>query len=303
MIVKRLVLFVAVLSASIGVAAGENDSLLDEMLSPSGDLSPVQQERLALVDRYLSRDPKPLIEGDRLTYLYGEGQPSLICAPLRICTLALSPGERIAKNGLLIGAATEWHVIQIYVAGNDAIHIALKPKDAGLRTSLSILTSGSESRYYHVDLISDHEAYMPLVAFRYESQALDDINTMVANAQGAGEQSTSTEQLALALSDDRGSAAAEDLNFSYEVSGCRTCRWRPERVYDDGTRTIIVLPKQATSQPLPIPFVVGKDSKEQVANSHFDDPRIIVHGLFDEARLRRSVGRRPQEISIRRKPQ
>ena len=279
------------------------DSLLQDILSPSEPLSDVQLQRLALVDRHLDRDPLALIEGNRLTYLFGRGQPSLVCAPFRICTLILAPGERIAEDGLLIGAETMWEVVQVYVAGNDALHIALRPKDAGLRNSLVIITKGAHARYYHVELLSDPEAYMPLVSFRYQDQAREDINNMIAAAQGANETDSSPAQLNHAIPGDFGVVSHDDLNFAYEVTGCRTCTWRPEQVFDDGTRTIIVLPAESTSQPLPLPFIVGKDSKEQLANSHFDDPSIIVHGLFDEALLRRTIGRRQQEVSIRRKSQ
>ena len=299
--IERAFLFVA-LAYAVFSTANEEDALpLEEILSPSKELSPIQQQRLALVDRYRNRDPQPLIEGNRLTYLYGEGQPSLICAPFRICTLALAPGERIAKNGLLIGAATMWHVVQIYVGGDDAIHIALIPKDAGLQTSLSILTTGTDARYYHLELISDPEAYMPLVAFRYETQALDDINDMVAKAQGSRESSLMDERHEQVLLEAYGDLAFDDLNFAYDVSGCRSCAWRPERVFDDGVRTIIVLPETSSTQALPALLIVGADSNTQVFNYRFDEPSYIVDGLFDEARLTLGVGRRQQEVLIRRK--
>ena len=295
-------LMVATLYFAASIVASEEPSVtLEDVLTPSEPLPAAQLERLALVERHLERDPQPLVEGNRLTYLFGVGQPSLICAPFRICTLALAPGERIAEDGLLIGAATMWHVVQIYVAGNDAVHISLIPKDAGLRTSLTILTKGEEARYYHVDLISDPEAYMPLVAFRYESHAREAINAMVAKAQGTEEPSPIVEQIERVLPDDFGNVSINDLYFGYELSGCRSCAWRPERVFDDGTRTIIVLPEASSTQPLPALLIVGAESDSQVFNYRFQDPSYVVDGLFDEARLSLGVGRRQQEISIRRK--
>ena len=299
--IERGLLTITLLFTTLISATGEQDVLLEDVLWPSEELSATQKERLALVERFLERDPQPIIEGNRLTYLFGEGQPSLICAPFRICTLALAPGERIAENGLLIGAANLWHVVQVYVAGNDAIHISLVPKNAGLRTSLSILTSGKDVRYYHLELISDPEAYMPLVGFRYESQALEEINEMVAKAQRTEEPTPVAKQLQQVVPDDFGEVSIGDLYFGYEVSGCRSCAWRPERVFDDGTRTIIVLPETSSTQPLPALLIVGAESNSQVFNYRFDDPSYIVDGLFDEARLSLGVGRRQQEISIRRK--
>ncbi len=301
--IERTLVIVALACAACSHANEDDTQPLDDLLSPSEALPAVQRERLALVERYLERDPQPLIEGNRLTYLYGEGQPSLICAPFRICTLALAPGERIAENGLLIGAATLWHVVQVYVAGDDAIHISLIPKDAGLRTSLAILTTGKQARHYHIELISDPEAYMPLVAFRYDTQALDDINSMVARAQGIEPPVSSADHLVHALPEDFGEVSLDDLNFGYDVTGCRSCAWRPERVFDDGTRTIIVLPEASTKEPLPALLIVGAKTEAQVVNYRFDDPSYIVDGLFDEARLSLGVGRRQQAVSIRRKAQ
>ena len=300
--IERVFLLAAIACASFLSAEEHEDVVtLNDVLSPSEALTAIQLERLALVERYLKRDPLPLIEGDRLTYQYGQGQPSLICAPFRICTVVLAPGERIAKGGLLMGAATMWHVKHIYVAGNDAIHIALVPKNAGIRSSLSILTTGRNARYYHIELLSDPEAYMPLIAFRYEDQALNDINSMIAKAQGIEDPSSSAEHVLPSLPAGYDDVSLDDLNFNYDVSGCRDCAWRPERVFDDGTRTFVVLPVDSSTRGMPALSIVGADSNIQAINSRFDDPSFIVDGLFEEARLSLGVGRRAQEVSIRRK--
>ena len=277
------------------------DALWGKVLWPSDALDEKQRQRVNLVDAYLARDPQPVIDGNRLTYLYGEGLPSLVCAPLRVCTLALAPGERIAENGILIGDPTRWEIVQAAVTSTDEVHLAFKPVNAGLRTSLSILSEGKKARHYHLELISDPVAYMPLVSFRYESQAMDDINAMIARAQNNDRSVNQPRSTSAQLPFDYGEISLDDLNFDYDVSGCRNCVWRPERVFDDGVRTIIVLSEDAATHPLPAFFVVGSESSSQVANYRFTDRSYIVDQLFDEARLRLGVGRRDEVVSIKRK--
>lgn len=280
------------------VKTGEEPSL---ELPLTDFLPPDQQRRVDLVTRYRERDPQPLIDGQRLTYLFGVGLPSLICAPLRICTLALAPGERIAPNGVLLGDSTRWKVVQVHVAANDAIHLAFKPVDVGLQTSLSILT---DERVYHIDLISDIEAYMPLVAFRYEAETLEDVNARVAEIQGMTTDAGSLTAMAKDEEQLQGmvdEVSVDDLNFDYDISGCRDCAWRPERVFDDGTHTVIVLPASAAQDPLPALLIIGAESDSQISNYRFEDDRYVVDQLFRDARLTLGVGRSNKEVRIKRR--
>lgn len=277
------------------------EELLDSVLTPSPILDEQQQRRVDLIENYRSQDPQPMYDGNRLTYLFGVGQPSLICAPLRVCTIVLARGERIADNGILLGDPTRWNLEQALVTSNDAVHLTFKPSDAGIKTNLSILTDGKKARHYHIELISDRDAYMPVVAFRYEAQALEDINSMVAKAQGTRQPNSASHDDAAQLPFDYGEVSIKDLNFDYDIRGCRDCLWRPQRVFDDGTRTIIVLSEDASARPLPAFFVVGTESDAQVSNYRFEDRSYIVDQLFDEARLSLGVGRGHREILIRRK--
>ena len=301
----RFILAVVLIGASTLAISQEEEvdeqALLDQVLAPSNELNDHQRQRVDLVDMYLARDPQPVMVDGRLTYLFGEGLPSLICAPLRACTLVLAPGERIAANGILLGDPTRWKLVQAAVTSTDEVHLAFKPTNAGITTNLSVLTEGNHARHYHLELISDRNAYMPVVGFRYESQAIDAINEMVARAQNQTLRTRDINDPAAQMPFEYGEISLNDLNFDYDVTGCRDCIWRPERVFDDGVRTIIVLSEDASTRPLPAFFVVGTDSDSQVANHRFLDRSFIVDQLFDEARLLLGTGRRPQEVVIRRK--
>ena len=289
---------------------GSNTSNQYDYLAPSGsdfgmnamhgfqaaDPLPLEQlTRLQLVKAVRKRDSQPIVDGNRLTYLYGAGHPSLVCAPLHVCTLALEPGERIVQNGILLGDATRWIVVQIHVGANDAMHLAFKPVEANLRTSLSILT---EARHYHIELLSHPVEYMPLVAFRYESSSLSRINEMADAA--LGRDAPANELGGAELPSDYANVRLSDLNFNYRISRCDSCPFRPERVFDDGVRTIIELPKRATRSPLPALLIVGAESNAQIANYRFIDDAFHVDQLFDEARLVVGVGRQRKEVRIAR---
>ena len=277
---------------------GASDFLTNkDVLNPGKPLSEEHQARLALVAAIRDRDPQPILDGNRLTYLYGEGQPSLVCAPLRVCVLALKPGERIANNGVLLGDATRWQVVQIYVDVHDAIHLAFKPNDAGLETSLSIFT---DQRHYHIEMLSHLTQYMPFVGFRYQDDALADLNARIAAADPLGRGSGGTSRDDADLPSWYGEVSLDDLNFDYDISACGRCPWRPERVFDDGKRTIIVLPKEASTEALPALLIVGTESDSQVANYRFIDRAFHVDQLFSEARLTLGVGRKRAEVRITR---
>ena len=281
---------------------------IEQILSESNPLPPIDRQRLDLVSLYRNQDAQPILEGNALTYRYGFGQPSLVCAPLHVCALKLAPGERISANGLLIGDVTRWKVVQIRVDGDDSLIIGLKPVDAGLKTSLSILT---DDRHYHVELLSHPNEYMPMVAFRYDDLEQRAINELIAETL----KPTFEAQLPSNIRpEEYRKVALSDLNFDYTVSRCQgrrqpifriragtgPCRWRPERVYDDGVRTMIVLPKESEREALPSVFVVTAQSDSQLANARFRDGSFIVDRLFDEARLVLGAGRDLQEVRIRR---
>ena len=266
---------------------------LDEVLSASTSLEPEHQSRLALVASITEQDAEPQLNGNRLTYRYGTGQPSIVCAPLNICTLSLAPGERIVANGLLLGDTTRWRVVQIRVGSDDTLHIALKPVDAGLRTSMSILT---DQRHYHLSLLSHASDYMPSVGFRYDPDPQAELEAMIAATQNQA-QPTET----LSLPGESTHVAIEDLNFGYDVSACQRCAWRPERVFDDGRKVYIVLPERASTQALPALLIVGSQSDEQIANYRFRDSTYIVDQLFDAAQLVLGVGRSQRSVKITRR--
>jgi type IV secretion system protein VirB9 len=83
------------------------------------------------------------------------------------------------------------------------------------------------------------------------------------------------------------SANVSDLNFSYRIRTTQGRRpaWLPTRVFDDGRRTWIEMPPQASSTDLPPLFVITGEGVELV-NYRLQGDRYVVDRVFDVAELR-----------------
>src|SRR5207244_369286 len=93
------------------------------------------------------------------------------CAPLRICTVELEPGEHIVRVPQ-IGDSIRWRISPAsYGKGNDVTTVlVLKPLDPGLDTTLLVTT---DRRAYYLRLLSKPENFTARVAFDYPEQSAD----------------------------------------------------------------------------------------------------------------------------------
>lgn len=216
----------------------------------------------------------------KVIFLYGEVQPSVVCSPLQVCDIELQPGETI--QDVLIGDTVRWKVEPATsgAPGAQAVHLIVKPSEAGLETSMVVTTS---HRTYHIKLSSHHSQYMARVGFDYPEDvnaAFAEINArMEANiVPGAG-------------------VPADQLNFAFQVSG--TAGWRPTRIYSDGQKTYIQFPSAILGQDAPVLFVVS-GGQNRIVNYRMNGTMMVVDYYIDHAILVAGVGNRQQKITIRR---
>src|ERR1700733_2380571 len=104
-------------------------------------------------------------ENGAVKFQYGAALPPIICAPERLTTVFLEPGEHV-KDQPGIGDSTRW-VYTLMTSGNDAgaqTLIVVKPKQANLSTDLVVAT---DRRTYEFQLISRPEDHMSWVEFSY----------------------------------------------------------------------------------------------------------------------------------------
>jgi type IV secretion system protein VirB9 len=216
----------------------------------------------------------------KVIFLYGEVQPSVVCSPLQVCDIELQGGEVV--RDVLVGDTVRWKIEPATsgATGGQAIHLIVKPSEAGLVTSMVVTTS---RRTYHIQLKSHPSQYMARIGFDYP----EDVSTRLADVNS---------RLEASLIPGAG-ISAERLNFSYSVSG--SASWRPTRVYSDGQKTYIQFPRLISGQDAPVLFVVS-GGQNRIVNYRMKNDMMVVDYNVDRAILVSGVGWHREKITIRR---
>lgn len=226
-----------------------------------------------------------------IKFLYGAQQPSIVCAVLQVCDVALQPGEQV--NSINLGDTARWTVEPAITGsgGGEVQHLIIKPLDVGLETSLVVTTN---RRTYHFRLRSHRTRYMPQVAFTYPEDAMakwEAIKTREVRERRDNTLPQTGEYLG-------------NLSFDYEVSG--SAAWKPLRVYNDGSKTIIQMPSTMAQGEAPTLLVVRKDGglfsddETVMVNYRVQGNRYIVDAVFDKAILIAGVGSGQDRVTIQK---
>ncbi len=216
----------------------------------------------------------------KVVFLFGEVQPSVVCSPLQVCDIELEPGEIV--RDVLVGDTVRWKVEPATsgLPGAQAVHMIVKPAEAGLTTSMVVTTS---KRTYHIELKSHDTHYMARVGFEYPEDVdarFAEINARVEASilPGAG-------------------IPADQLDFGYRMTGA--ARWKPTRIYSDGLKTYIQFPASLSGQDAPVLFVTS-GGENRIVNYRLNGTMMVVDFYIDQAILVSGVGGRQQKITIRR---
>lgn len=214
----------------------------------------------------------------KVIFLYGESQPSVICSPLQVCDIELQGGEIV--RDVLVGDTVRWKVEPATsgATGGQAIHLIVKPSEAGLVTSMVITTS---RRTYHIQLKSHPSQYMARVGFEYPEDATDKLKDINARLDSGA----------------MAERAPDRLNFSYSISG--RASWKPKRVYSDGVKTYIQFPTSISGQDAPVLFVVS-GGQNRIVNYRMHKNMMTVDYAIDRAILISGIGWRQQKVKIKR---
>ncbi len=227
-----------------GVGVAAPDDLADKYFSKNNPTL-TNQERAAL---QIGKKPKgaQLFAGPNgsVRFVYGAQHPSIVCAVLQVCDVALQAGEQV--NSIQLGDTARW-TVEPAISGSGAtevLHLIIKPLDVGLETSLVVTTN---RRSYHLKLRSHRTEYMAQVEFTYPEEAMAKWETIKAREREERHERTiphTGEYLG-------------DLSFDYDVDGYAS--WKPVRVYNDGRKTIIEMPAAMQQTESPSLLVVRKD--------------------------------------------
>ena len=251
-------------------------------------LTPAEQKALKIARDWQARSatqltPVPGPDG-AIRFLHGSVQPSIVCAVMQVTDIELEPGEQI--NNISIGDSARW-LVEPAVTGAgvaEVQHIILKPMDVGLETSLIVTTN---RRTYHFRLKSHRTQYMPKVSFIYPDAVQDRFLALKER------QTEEKEKLTIPETQEY----LGNLDFAYRISG--SAPWKPVRVYNDGSKTIIQMPPKMKQTEAPSLLVLNGD-EEVMVNYRLQGDRFIVDQLFDKAILIAGVGSKQTKITITR---
>jgi type IV secretion system protein VirB9 len=232
----------------------------------------------------------------RVLFTYGVGLPTVICAPLRVCTIELEPGEKI-KGEPAIGDSTRWEILPASAGSGDLVTpiLVIKPRGEGLDTNLVVTT---DKRTYYLRLVSKAKEYIARTAFTYKDDEEKAWQQYLQQQEERDREGKARSVVAPLVGD-----ALDRLNFEYKITGGSESI-RPVRVIDDGVKTYITMPHAAMTRELPaliVESIKGKGEKAQeMVNYRVKENIYIVDRLFDRAALILGEGKNADRVEIRR---
>ena len=294
---KQVSLVILVVAMTAPALAAPGDELADKYFNKNNPtLTPQEQAAIAIAKRWQATSAtgmKPVAGANgAVKFLYGAQQPSIVCAVLQVCDVALQAGEQV--NSITLGDTARW-TVEPAITGSGAgevQHLLIKPMDVGLETSLVVTTN---RRTYHIRLRSHRTAYMPQVSFTYPEDAVAKWDAIKARETQERNDKTMPQT----------GEYLGDLSFDYDLSG--SAAWKPVRIFNDRRKTIIQMPGTMAQTEAPTLLIVRKeggvfsDDETVMVNYRVQGDRYIVDAVFDKAILIAGVGSGQDRITITRK--
>ena len=250
-------------------------------------------ESVKQAKRWLNNDIRSMRGRDgRITFLYGVTMPSVICSPLKITDIQLEAGEEL--KSIQAGDTARWN-FSTDISGkgkNEVAHIIVKPLDLGLDTNLLIFT---DRRTYNLKLVSKKYAWTPIVNFTYNAS----LKSSLQNYKMYQKKRIDTYKKVNSFEKSpQTKVDINNLDFNYEIEG--DAEWKPIRVYNDGVKTFIQMPKDMGVKEAPALLVLDSASNKNLVNYRLKEDKYIVDKLFDSAILLLGVGADQESIMIYR---
>ena len=239
-------------------------------------------------------------ENGKVVYIYGQGMPVLVCAPLRVCAIELESGEHLQSQPQ-IGDSRRWEITPVLSGSGleETPILIVKPIEAGLETDLIVPT---DKRTYVVRLVSDPTRFVSRLSFQYPDEDRAKWAAFAArqdeakrNAETVAQERRERDQKAqvLPMADN----AVDKLYLDYRLSGDE--HLRPDHVFDDGEHTYLIYQNDGRFRELPTLLLVV-NGKSELVNFRVDGSRYIVDRLFDKAILVVGVGKKQTRVTITR---
>jgi type IV secretion system protein VirB9 len=235
-----------------------------------------------------------------VVYIFGQGMPVMVCAPLRVCAIELQVGEHLESQPQ-IGDSRRWEISPVLSGSglDETPLLIVKPIEAGLETDLIVST---DRRTYVFRLISDPTRFVSRLAFQYPGEDAQKWASFQArqdaakhDAEAIAEQAREKDKRAgvVPMADN----ALDNLYFDYKLNG--DAAYRPQQVFDDGQHTYLIYPNDGRFRELPT-LLIQVNGKSELVNFRVDGSRYIVDRLFDKAILVVGVGKKQTRVTITR---
>lgn len=164
----------------------------------------------------------------------------IYCVANKYTAIELEPGEKVLSDPI-IGDNIRWvpGTASHFAGGAGITTIYYKPMSEGIETSLFLST---DRRRYNIMLVSNGVDYFPVVKWRYPSQ-FHLVQTAVDKSAESGADVLDS------LFDRSKIHVNEKYRLEYSWS---KPYWYPEKVFDDGKKTYIILPKEVLNRQIPV---------------------------------------------------
>ena len=224
-----------------------------------------QEQALKISEAYNDGSAIPMAgEAGRTVFIYGQKQPTIICAVFTVCMIELQKDELILQQDA--GDSLRW----LITPGNGTPYISIKPTEENLQTNFIVITN---KRQYTFKLVSTKNRYMSLVSFRYPetSQSAQDkwdsyykLNNLQAKAQARKYDNINNSNI----------LSGKNIDYNYSYIG--DAPFKPIRTWTDNIKTYIQLPKSITSGEMPIFNVLTKSKNIKLVNQRYDYGKQII---------------------------
>jgi P-type conjugative transfer protein TrbG len=183
-----------------------------------------------------------------------------------VTDIQLKAGESLT-TAPTSGDTVRWSVgvMKSGAVPNETTHLIVKPLDDNIQTNLVIAT---DQHVYQLRLKSG-SYHTPVVAWNYPEDTERALQEAVKRE--ASQEITIT---------------PDALRFTYEIAPRSKYPWTPIRVFDDGKKTFIQMPKEMRTSEAPALFLIDDESEPLLANYRIKGDYYIVDRLFEKAELR-----------------
>lgn len=255
----------ALMSKLTAAAKVEKGTLLEDLAEQVDALkNRVVIERTSALATQSPR--KVRVNGSKTIFNYKDTAIYEVTSALdHVTDIQLKPGESLT-TAPTAGDTVRWSVgvMKSGMPPNEVTHLIIKPLDEDIETNLVVTT---DSHVYQLRLKSG-SFHMPVVSWNYPEDF--------------------EEKMRQAIKHDESQEATirpDDIRFSYDIDG-DDYSWKPVRVFDDGLKTFIQMPKGMRVTDAPTLFLLEDGSEPLLVNYRVKGDYYIVDRLFERAELR-----------------